>query len=103
MLMRRPKSYFDDETKSRNDDNVAQGTRSRSRQARVGEAADRPMGNARAESPRAEILGKDYEVTHNVELKRGILCNRCNTVLGLCEDDDKLLSSLARYLRKCHG
>lgn len=34
---------------------------------------------------------------------RGILCNRCNTVIGLCEDDSKLLSTLARYLRKCHG
>jgi hypothetical protein len=31
------------------------------------------------------------------------LCNRCNTVLGLCNDNDKLLFTLARYLRKCHG
>ena len=40
---------------------------------------------------------------HETKAVRGILCNRCNTVLGLCKDDDKLLSSLARYLRKCHG
>ena len=40
---------------------------------------------------------------HDSQAVRGILCNRCNTVLGLCEDDDKLLSTLARYLRKCHG
>lgn len=40
---------------------------------------------------------------HDTKAIRGILCNRCNTVLGLCEDDDKLLSALARYLRKCHG
>ena len=40
---------------------------------------------------------------HETKTVRGILCNRCNTVLGLCKDDDKLLSSLARYLRKCHG
>jgi hypothetical protein len=29
---------------------------------------------------------------------RGILCNRCNTVLGLVADDAALLSSLAGYL-----
>jgi len=29
---------------------------------------------------------------------RGILCNRCNTVLGLVADDAALLSSLSRYL-----
>ena len=40
---------------------------------------------------------------HETKTVRGILCNRCNTVLGLCKDNDKLLSSLARYLRKCHG
>lgn len=40
---------------------------------------------------------------HETQAIRGILCNRCNSVLGLCEDNDKLLSALARYLRKCHG
>lgn len=34
---------------------------------------------------------------------RGILCNRCNTVLGLCSDNADLLSNLAGYLGKCHG
>lgn len=34
---------------------------------------------------------------------RGILCNRCNFVLGLSNDDQDLLSTLAEYLRKCHG
>ena len=34
---------------------------------------------------------------------RGILCNRCNSVLGLSKDDPNLLSTLAEYLRKCHG
>ena len=34
---------------------------------------------------------------------RGILCNRCNTVLGLCTDNADLLSNLAGYLGKCHG
>lgn len=40
---------------------------------------------------------------HDSQIVRGILCNRCNTVLGLCQDNDRLLSSLARYLRKWHG
>lgn len=40
---------------------------------------------------------------HETGVVRGILCNRCNTVLGLCSDDPKLLQSLARYLKKCHG
>ena len=40
---------------------------------------------------------------HETKTVRGVLCNRCNTVLGLCKDDEKLLSSLSRYLRKCHG
>ena len=37
---------------------------------------------------------------HKTKAVRGILCNRCNTVLGLCKDDDKLLSALAGYLRR---
>lgn len=31
---------------------------------------------------------------------RGILCNRCNTVLGLCKDDPALLINLSNYLKK---
>ena len=40
---------------------------------------------------------------HKTQKVRGILCNRCNSVLGLCKDDIQLLSSLVRYLRKWHG
>jgi hypothetical protein len=40
---------------------------------------------------------------HKTNEVRGILCNRCNSVLGLCEDKPELLSKLARYLKKCHG
>jgi hypothetical protein len=39
---------------------------------------------------------------HDSKRVRGILCNRCNTVLGLVTDSGPLLSSLAEYL-KCHG
>lgn len=37
---------------------------------------------------------------HETQVVRGILCNRCNSVLGLCNDNDTLLLSLAEYLRK---
>lgn len=40
---------------------------------------------------------------HESQKVRGILCNRCNTVLGLCQDDKNLLSALARYVSECHG
>lgn len=40
---------------------------------------------------------------HISKAVRGVLCNRCNTVIGLCKDDGKLLSIIAGYLRKCHG
>lgn len=40
---------------------------------------------------------------HETQKVRGILCNRCNTVLGLCRDDPELLLTLSGYLRKCHG
>ena len=33
---------------------------------------------------------------------RGLLCNKCNTVLGLVEDNAEVLSNLIEYL-KCHG
>ena len=33
---------------------------------------------------------------------RGLLCNRCNTVLGLVKEDQRLLAELVEYL-KCHG
>ena len=39
---------------------------------------------------------------HESKKVRGILCNRCNTVLGLVDDRSALLASLAEYL-KCHG
>lgn len=35
---------------------------------------------------------------HTSNKVRGILCNRCNTVLGLVADDAALLASLAGYL-----
>ena len=37
---------------------------------------------------------------HGTKAVRGILCNRCNTVLGLCRDDRSLLINLSNYLKK---
>jgi len=39
---------------------------------------------------------------HKTLSVRGILCNRCNSVIGLCEDSCDILSKLSEYL-KCHG
>jgi hypothetical protein len=39
---------------------------------------------------------------HESRKVRGILCNRCNTVLGLCFDDKELFKNLIGYL-ECHG
>ena len=40
---------------------------------------------------------------HDSNAVRGLLCNRCNSVLGLCKDSQELLANLAKYLKKCHG
>ena len=39
---------------------------------------------------------------HHSKMVRGLLCNRCNTVLGLVADNEQLLAALIEYL-KCHG
>jgi hypothetical protein len=39
---------------------------------------------------------------HQTGKVRGILCNRCNTVLGLCLDNKELFANLKGYL-ECHG
>jgi len=39
---------------------------------------------------------------HNSMKVRGLLCNRCNTTLGLVEDRKDLLAALMEYLN-CHG
>ena len=39
---------------------------------------------------------------HLTKKIRGILCNRCNTVLGLCGDNKELIQKLTGYL-ECHG
>jgi hypothetical protein len=55
-----------------------------------------------------ELIGSDkqnkphVDHCHTTGKVRGILCNRCNTVLGLCNDDQKLFTNLIRYL-ECHG
>ena len=55
-----------------------------------------------------ELLGTDkqnkphVDHCHTTGKVRGILCNRCNTVLGLCLDNKELLVNLKGYL-ECHG
>lgn len=40
---------------------------------------------------------------HSTLILRGLLCSRCNSMLGYCKDDVVILENLARYLRKWHG
>jgi hypothetical protein len=37
---------------------------------------------------------------HKTEKIRGVLCNNCNTALGLIKDDIQILSNLIRYLEQ---
>jgi hypothetical protein len=37
---------------------------------------------------------------HKTGRVRGLLCNRCNTLLGKAEDDPKILATAARYLQE---
>lgn len=50
---------------------------------------------ARANTPHVDHCHKTGKV-------RGIVCMRCNSAIGFCEDNVSLLLSMARYL-KCHG
>lgn len=40
---------------------------------------------------------------HETQTVRGLLCNRCNSVIGLCGDSPELLAKLGKYLRICRG
>jgi hypothetical protein len=37
---------------------------------------------------------------HKTNLNRGILCRKCNTLLGLCNDDISILENMIGYLRE---
>lgn len=37
---------------------------------------------------------------HKTEIVRGILCQRCNTLLGMARDDERILEKAIEYLRK---
>lgn len=48
---------------------------------------------------------KELAVDHDHETGeiRGLLCHRCNTALGLVNDDTKILRAMASYLEKDSG
>jgi hypothetical protein len=45
-----------------------------------------------------KALSADHN--HNTNEVRGLLCQRCNTVLGMCLDDKSILESAIKYLEK---
>lgn len=51
-----------------------------------------------------EVCGRSGRITfdhcHQHGHFRGWLCAKCNTVLGLCDDDPNMLSKLAVYLKR---
>ena len=50
----------------------------------------------------SELNSKDIHVDHNhiTNNIRGILCKKCNSLLGLCNDNDIVLENAISYLRK---
>lgn len=42
----------------------------------------------------------DVDHDHNTGKPRGLLCNRCNMVLGQIDDDRRLLNALNTYLKR---
>ena len=53
-----------------------------------------------------EVCGRDItnkkciDHCHNTEKIRGVLCNNCNTTLGLVGDNVQVLTELIRYLER---
>jgi hypothetical protein len=41
-----------------------------------------------------------WDHDHKTNLARGILCRRCNTLLGLCDDNTEILISMIGYLKE---
>lgn len=50
------------------------------------------------EHPERKRLARDHD--HATGLRRELLCQRCNTALGLLRDNPKLLRKAAAYLDK---
>ncbi len=51
-----------------------------------------------------EVCGSDFgdkkciDHCHKTEKIRGVLCHKCNTALGLVNDDPRILNKLSQYL-----
>ena len=58
------------------------------------------------ENDNCQVCGRDItskkciDHCHTTEKIRGVLCNNCNTALGLVGDNVQILSKLIRYLEQ---
>ena len=59
------------------------------------------FGEGGMKCPHRDITNKKcIDHCHNKEKIRGVLCNNCNTALGLVGDNVEILSKLIQYLEQ---
>jgi len=58
------------------------------------------MSNTNCQICNAELTKKCIDHCHSTNKIRGVLCNNCNTALGLVGDNTQTLQSMIEYLRE---
>jgi hypothetical protein len=67
---------------------------------------ERPAGRPRKDGTRTMVSGLSYDHCHETGIGRDLLCQRCNVLLGMANDDPERLEGAAAYLRRwkaAHG
>jgi hypothetical protein len=53
--------------------------------------------------PLATSSEKNFDHRHSDGAVRGVLCGRCNTTLGLCEENPRILGAISDYMARSKG